>query len=178
MSHPSINRWGSNTFWKALWYSDISYSANLKQDLFFEKLVKTYLRYGIDTTPLAFVKPFWYQLNQKFITERSKRYALRYERPYTQWDKMAEEYIHAIARKGQDTFYLMRLWILKFSNWVLINLYWFQPLKKKSKRRVYRHDRVFFYPPSTPQTPLIRRLKFLISTKLLNLWEPRINYRF
>ncbi len=47
MSNPSINRWGLNLFWYRYWFNDKNNALVVHQDNVVNKLLLTYLHYGL-----------------------------------------------------------------------------------------------------------------------------------
>ena len=132
MSNPCLNRWGSNIYWNSMWYSDTRYSFNLKQDLIIEDLIQTYLYYGLKIQTTLFWNPYWYKLNFSSL-KLPVKLSWRYYNKVTHFDVLTEDMIYYYLRTKQKDLYFMKLWIMKFANWIVINLYWFQPKKKKNE---------------------------------------------
>ena len=124
MSNPCINRWGLNTFWHNFWYTDFDYAAGHKQDYAFSRLVTTFLFYGIGVSYNIFANTYWY----------SQAYSLLSQKTYYRWvtkrDIKYGEKKTFNLRLEADCVFPMKLWILKYSQWFIINQYWFHPLKK------------------------------------------------
>lgn len=163
VSNPSINRWGVNTLWYHFWYSDNSYSQNLKQDRIIKQLLHDYLHHGLSLPSLIFFSPYWYH------TQLRPQNQPGYFRWLTTKNKtLGFKTTYRLRIETIDLF-PMKLWILKYNNWVIINFYWFQPNKFKRKQRKFR-----FRPIESTQTPtnlLVannthRRLKSLLTFEL------------
>jgi len=125
MSNPCINRWGMNTFWYRFWYSDIRYSENVKQDSLFIKLLNVYLFYGINLPINIFYNYYWY-LNNIVVVKLPD-----YFRLFTFKNQVLGLKSSYRLRQKTNDIYPMKIWLLKFDKWLIINFYWFQPLKKK-----------------------------------------------
>ena len=177
MSNPLLNRWGSNIYWLKYWYTDINYSANLQHDRFTEQLLFTYLFFGATTYRNLFYHRYWYQnLNAKFLP-RITYLRQFYYRPFTRFNLVDEDYTLSTIRHQSSDFYRMRVWILKFSNWFVVNSYWFQPLKKKRiKRR--RSRLLFFVEKRQLKFRYLLRLKILQTTLSLDLGTNTQSYNF
>lgn len=175
MSNPCINRWGVNTFWYSFWYSDINYANNLKQDTLFIKLINTYLFYGINLPHNIFANTYWYTKNCKKLNFPT------YYRWYTQKqvDAWGNKRYYSL-RQTVDCVFPMRLWLLRYGNWFIINLYWFQPFKQKRKYTGMldkTHDDEFDI--SVPKnTSSIRKLKTLFSKTFFNTFLYKTYYKF
>jgi hypothetical protein len=124
MSNPCINRWGLNTFWHHFWYTDFDYASGHKQDYAFSTLVTLFIFHGVGVTVNVFANTYWYSHAyasltiphyRRFITRKSIKY-----------DKL----LSFDLRKEADAVFPMKLWILKYSHWFIINQYWFRPLKR------------------------------------------------
>jgi hypothetical protein len=178
MSNPCLNRWGSNIFWKAFWYSDNHYSANVQQDRFFETLILTYLFYGLRLNINPFVNPFWYNNNKFSVEWRLPNREKVYYRWNTKYDLLTEGPIYYQTRTKAKDLYLMRIWILKFVKFIVLNLYWFQPFKKKKSIRKSVKDINFFKTPENPRSSLLKRLKLIILKSYFKDWDSRSPYLF
>lgn len=171
VSNPSINRWGVNTLWYSFWYSDISYSLNLKHDRIIKQLLNDYLHHGLSLPTLIFFSPYWYQ------TQLIPKNQPGYFRWLTTKNKtLGFKTTYRLRLETIDLF-PMKLWILKYNNWVVINFYWFQPNKFKRKQRRFK-----FRPLEVTSTSFNRyvrddkrrRLKSLVTFELLkSLSKPR-----
>jgi len=131
LNYPTLNRWGLNTFWPRLWFSDVNYSSTLHQDSIFEKLIKTYITYG-----LLLTKPFF--LNSYWFVSRSRNVRLAYNSTITQsfrWSKYVSKSlnigsVHRFRNSIIDLFF-MKVSILRFDKWLILNFYWLRPYRKK-----------------------------------------------
>lgn len=130
MSNPCINRWGLNSFWQHYWYSDSKYALNLRQDKIFIELVQVYLTYGSNVPSTLFWNSYWYKTNP---APRSSVL-----RNYYRWSTVYNETLDSLntyrLRLDGDEFFQTRVSILRFDSWILLNLYWFQPDKRRKKR--------------------------------------------
>ena len=125
MSNPLINRWGSNLMWYHFWYSDTTYGKQLQQDRIFSKLLETYLTYGLETHHNHFMSLYWYKRLKQSIP------ILTYYRQMTMTRSQIGVVTTFKLRKSMIDFYRMRIWILRYSNWLIINMYWFHPNKNR-----------------------------------------------
>lgn len=136
MGYPVITRLGLNQFWYKHWYSDVStnYFLNFKQDLMFTQLFKTYLNYGLSFRSSLFFHEFFFSKNYKEIRLRLLFKNLKYfRRFYFSHDKLGIEHSYFLRYRTGEYFPL-RLWVLKYSNWVLLCFSCFKPIKKKLKK--------------------------------------------
>lgn len=125
MSNPLINRWGLNIFWYNLWFTDYNFKTFYNQDKIFSQLVYLYLFYGLKLPYNIFANKYWYSFNL---------YSIRFL-PYSKWitrrGSQFGELVRYSLRVETECLFPMKLWILKYSNWVILNQYWFYPLKIK-----------------------------------------------
>lgn len=125
MSNPLINRWGSNLIWYHFWYADKTYGKQVQQDRIFSKLLEMYLTYGIETHYNHFTSIYWYKKIKKNIPVTSYYRHVTITRPLIRITTTFR------LRKSMIDYYRMRIWILRYSNWLIINMYWFHPNKNK-----------------------------------------------
>ena len=164
-----VNRWGINTFWTKLWYAEKNFASNLQQDKIFTTLLNVYLRFGLYSFRDSFYHPYWH-INQYSLRPfiKSTTYL-----KYFRWKQFTDKQlgVDSIQRFRLETidFFHFTTWILRFGGWVIINLYWFKPQRKKKNiialkkgKQVYAD----FFPNMIkrvgPATNL-RRYKFLFS---------------
>ena len=124
MSNPCINRWGLNTFWHHFWYTDFDYASGHKQDYAFSTLVTLFIFHGIGLTSNVFANTYWYSHAYSSLCIQT------YHRHVTRKRNKYGEIKSYDLRKEADAIFPMKLWILKYSHWFIINQYWFRPLKK------------------------------------------------
>jgi len=174
MSNPSINRWGINTFWYSFWYSDNRYSDNLKQDSLFIKLLHLYLHHGVNSSSNFFANLYWYSKQFQSLQFPAYSRQLTFKNPLLQTQSS-----YSLRHKTVDV-YPMKLWLLKYNNWVVINLYWFQPFKKKQKK--YQSNKFLtkdlFYTPEIKTANSIRKIKTLLSIQFFNKINSNLYYKF
>jgi hypothetical protein len=174
MSNPSINRWGINTFWYSFWYSDNRYSENLKQDSLFIKLLNLYLYYGVNTSINIFANVYWYSKQFKTL------HLLPYSRQLTFKNPLLQTQSSYSLRHKTDSIYPMKLWLLKYNNWLVINLYWFQPFKKKHRKT--QNDKLvmtdLFGIHETKTFNSLIKIKTLFSVNFFNKINKKFYYQF
>ena len=125
MSNPTINRWGSNSIWYHFWYADTAYAKQVNQDKIFSQLIEIYLIYGLESHYHHFNNIYWFRKPRKCYPAHSyfrslvlRKEAIGMETKYR-------------LRVGVEDVYKMRIWILRYNRWFIINMYWFQPYKKR-----------------------------------------------
>ena len=133
MSNPTITRLGINQFWYKHWYADTSHAQNVQQDILFTLLVKLYLNYGLQIKSNIFVHEYWYKFrNIKKIRlhQEFRSYNTFFRRFYYSNDVVSIEHTFLLRNKTPE-YFPMNIWFLKFTNWIIISVNWFKPLKQK-----------------------------------------------
>ena len=175
VSNPCINRWGMNTFWHRFWYSDTNYSLNVSQDRNFTKLINLYLYYGLSVPRNLFYSQYWYK--KEFKTFNNPQYF----RHLTIKNRVLKFLSVYRLRERTADVYPMKIWILKYDHWVIINFYWFQPNKKK-KTRNYRvgnpYEVVHVGKQQSPIMYNIRKIKTILSLNMFRFFLNRMYYEF
>lgn len=186
MSNPCLNRWGSSIYWSVFWYSDNYYAKNLQQDRIFEKLLNIYLFYGLQTKTTFFLSNYWFY-SKAFSSAAVTKSLITSSNNYYRW---FEYFDSGLGKKLQDCLrvqtrdvYMMKLWILKFVNWIVINVYWFKPIKGKEshghqieKRRPVDYTLLTLGRKNTSTN--IHRLKTLTSQHFFKLVNNKLYYKF
>lgn len=167
-----------------MWYADRNYASTLQQDKIFTILLNTYLRFGLYVFKDMFYTPYWY-MNQKaakpFIEPHTN---LKYFR----WRQFTDKQlgVDSIQRFRLDTidFFHLTTWVLRFGGWVIVNLYWFKPhRKKKNVIALKKGKRVYgdFFPTVKNRnfSPVnLKRYKFLFSRTFYQNVQLDTYYRF
>lgn len=175
MSNPVITRLGTNQFWYKHWYSDQTYTANLHQDKSIETLLKFYLDYGLTFNSNPNVHEYWYTSKYKSIRGENPKTNLRfYRRFFYTNDNLSIEHSFFI-RHFSGEYFPLRLWILKYSGWVILCVQWFKPIKKKHDpmqgARTFRKKSSTLHEFNRPSRNL-QRLKIL-----LLLFNKQLNFK-
>ena len=137
MGYPVITRLGISQFWYNHWYSDSNYSylRNFKQDQTFIRLFKLYVKYGLTFSNTAFFHEHFFNKQSKIIrTSTSIKNLKYYRRFYFSNEKLGIEHSYFLRYKTGEYFPL-RLWLIKYSDWVIICFNSFKPIKKKSTNK-------------------------------------------
>ena len=158
MSHPSINRWGTNLFWYNMWYTDKNQSHSIHQDLLITQLIFTYVNYGLFKKKSTFVNNYWYKKNTIELDKISEDNDLKYFQLMEHKNKITDEITTFKLRKKIKHMYSSKLWILRYQNWIIFNLYAFQPITKK---------RIIIVKPKEKNVGLDEKKKIEISKTLL-----------
>lgn len=180
MSNPLVNRWGSNTYWTSLWYSDMFYSANVQHDSAIVELLKIYFFYGLQTPKNIFFRKYWYLSKRSFRTPQHVNFSNKYFRTYAHkiyWDETPDSYK---TRTRTRDIYPLKTWIFKCHNWVLINFYWYKPMKGL-KGPIYKNTPKtfnFFSVLEKNNLSSLRRYKIFITKNLYKIFYKRFLYKF
>lgn len=130
LSNPSINRWGLNLFWYRYWYTDKLQQAYIQQDYIFNQLLYTYILYGILTPHNLFLNKYWHMNIENVNWKHQNFYNEKYYRK-GELKGLAVEDVNTIRLRFKvKHLYFSKIWILRFQNWVILNFYSFQPIKK------------------------------------------------
>jgi len=180
MSNPLVNRWGLNIYWPKLWYSDKNYTLNLKQDNIIFQLIKFYFFFGIHLPQHLFLSKYWYYKLDQFRVLNHLTSIQKYYRWYGKKISLDGEKSKYKVRNMVKDIFPMKIWIFKFSNWILINFYWFQPIKKSytKLKRVPSKRILSLNIQQKTQLSTLRRLKLFLSKDLYTLFLRRTTYIF
>lgn len=133
MGYPVITRLGLNQFWYRHWYSDINFKENLKQDNNFVSLIKFYLNYGLTFSNNIFFHEYFFNRNLKWVRLLNLNSNIRFFRKfYFSNELLGIEHSYFMRYKTGEYFPL-RIWLIKYSNWVILSFNCFKPIKYKSK---------------------------------------------
>lgn len=138
MSNPSINRWGMNLFWYNSWYTDKKKGLTIHLDFLINNLIQTYINFGLTQKKTFFLNKRWYFLTKTKLKEIEKITNVQYFQTMEYRSKATNENNLLRLRIQKKDLYNSKLWILRYQNWIIINLYLFQPIKtsKKNKKKI------------------------------------------
>lgn len=180
MSNPVINRWGLNLFWYKFWFSDFSVDRTFHQDSLIDQFILSYLNYGILYNKKVFFTKYWYNSwNFKNIIN-SLNLPNKYFRVTEYKNRSTGEFKkYKIRIKFKNT-YFSRVWILRFQNWIVVNLYFFQPVKKINNKKINNNKRSINKLTSqlSDSKPVFKRIKMSIFLVYYNLMASNISYKF
>lgn len=151
-----------NLFWYNFWYSDKNASLLMHSDLLINRLVYTYISFGLHFHKNFFVNPFWFSSLKRKVTTYKNEYDLKYFRTLEYRNKIFNETSFIKLRKKKKNAYFSRFWILKFQNWVVVNLYMFQPYKTRRYKKKSFYARTGFV---TPQEHTIKAKERVLAFK-------------
>lgn len=134
MGYPVITRLGINQFWYNHWYSDTTFFLNTKQDKSLLKLFKMYINYGVTFPTHVFFHEYFFNKNfKKMRTIASFKNWKFFRKVFFSCLSLEIEHSYFL-RKRTGEFFPMRLWLIRWSSWVIICFSCFKPVKfKKSK---------------------------------------------
>lgn len=180
MSNPLVNRWGANIYWSKLWYSDQNYTTNLKQDSVFIQLLKMYFMYGLQTPVNLFLLKYWYFSKKTDTKKNHLTFTNKYYRRYSKNLTLDEKDNSYTLRLATKDIFPMKVWIFKFQNWILLNFYWFQPLKKSIFKQIKKQPKTFSLLQLENHESLssLRRYRLFLSKNLYTVFYNRLYYRF
>lgn len=135
MGNPTITRLGRTQIWYKKWYNDSSYKSTLKITYTFENLLNHYFNYGLHSHKNFFYNNYWYKnnlLKQKHSDLRVKNLDLYFRKYYYAHTTLTIEHSYFLRLKTPE-FFPLRVYILRYSNWILASIQWFKPLKTTNK---------------------------------------------
>lgn len=181
MSNPLINRWGANLFWYNIWYSDKNSPLWIKQDYFINQLIYTYVNYGLLLKKNIFADSYWHFKKKINLLENQNEHNYKYVRMLDHKNKITGEVTQFSTRIKVKNLYYSKLWILKYQNWIVINLYGFQPIIKKKKTKKKKKYISF---PMEPKKIKLKKTLYFVRLKLLctllidNFFSKKTSYYF
>jgi len=178
MSNPNVNRLSVNQFWYNHWYSDKCFQQKLSQDKNFKYLITYYLKSGLNYSRNPLYHHYWYRRN--FSKQYVNSYMVKFFRRFFYNNSfLGIEHSYFIRTLSTENF-PMRVWLFRFSNWLIISLQAFLPIKDVSLSK-----KNFSSTPSSlgsfsfNNTNLkVRRLKFFITFIRYNLSKLNNSYFF
>ena len=163
MGYPVITRLGLNQFWYRHWCtnSNKNYLQNFKQDIVFTQLFKMYVYYGFTFPNTLFFHEFFYNAKSKSIRRAIILKNLKYYRRfYFSNDNLGIEHSYFLRYKTGE-FFPLRLWVIKYSNWILLCFNCFKPIKKKSKGKNIMKAEFYALTPNLKfETELLKYRRF------------------
>ena len=135
MGYPVITRLGINQFWYRHWYSDTSYFFNSKQDVILIHFLKNYLNYGIAFRNNVFFHEYFFNKKEKNTRLMPKpSHTKFYRKRFFASNTLSVEHTHNVRiRTGE--YFPMRIWLLRYSNWLIMCFNCFKPIKAKANKR-------------------------------------------
>lgn len=123
-----------NLFWYNFWYTDKNKALSFHQDHLTTQLIYLYINYGVLQKKNIFYNRYWYgkSLKNFFVLQEEFSDHIRpYFRRVEYKSKLeGEESQFATLRNKKNNLHFSKIWILRYQNWLVINLYMLQPLKR------------------------------------------------
>jgi hypothetical protein len=135
MSNPTINRLGKTQIWYKNYYSDFSYSNFFKKITSFEKFLNKYFQYGIFTKNNLLISKFWYKNAKKLLLQVNP--PLYFRKYYYSHQTLTIEHSYFIRLESPE-FFTLKLYIIRYNNWVVASIQWFKPLKPLKNKSPYQ----------------------------------------
>ena len=180
MGYPVITRLGRNQFWYKKWYTDFSYSELFKKITTFEALLSFYFYYGILNAPNAnlFYLYRWYKCTNNHANPNSN-FNSYFRRYYYNHQTLAIEHTYTIRLKTLEYFPL-RTYALKYSNWIILSIQWFKPVKVNYFRKNNSSSNKLkpIISKNKLSNSLNNRTKLVYYLALYNLSGNNLNYYF
>lgn len=162
MSNPCVNRWGLNTFWHHFWYSDNRYALYLRQDDAILRAIQLYILFGWDEPGKLFWNNYWF----KASAAPQPRDIGKYHRWITVVGNEEGDISTYQFRLTGPEIFQTQIHVLRFNNWFLINFYWFQPDKRKKKRKKRFKAEAYIDTPTSRDSTLVSTARFGASLAL------------
>lgn len=143
-----------------------------------QELVDTFVNYGLEPKNNIFTSSLWYTTTNKELRLNHTTYYRQYYRFFSRRTTFTDELIDYSVRAQKIDFYMMRFWIVKYDQYLILNLYWFQPLKKRRKRFVRKKEYFFFQTPFVKKKNSLRRLKLVVEKIFKKKWLLELKYTF
>lgn len=169
MGNPIVTRLGITQFWYKNWHNNFHFSKTFKIMCTLEKIVNTYFNYGIFYQNNFFHHSFWYKnllLKQNILEKNIFKKNLYFRKYFFSHQTLTIEHSYYIRLKTPEYFPL-KLYIMKYRNWVIASLQWFKPLKKSNKILYNPNQNTLtFYTKKSPSILKLRKRLVLISLYL------------
>jgi hypothetical protein len=133
MSNPTITRLGKTQMWYKNYYTDFSFKNNFNQINSFESLVNTFFIYGLYTYSNLNYKHLWYRNSSITNFKLPNKFHLYFRKFFYAHTTLTIEHSY-FTRIRTPEFFPLRLYILKYNNWLVISLQWFKPSKVLKSR--------------------------------------------
>ena len=181
MGYPVVTRLGVNQFWIKHWYSDCNAQENIQHDKVFEKLLLLYLNYGLSYPTNIFFHDYYFTKAYRRPGFSNLEQQTKYFRSFLYSHSVLTIQHSYLIRNRSSEYFPMRLWHVKYNNWVILAFNCFRPLKQKhSRRRVFEKrdaNGVAVSLSTTTSASASRRFKILyLYTR--NLFKHSLLYSF
>ena len=178
MSNPSINRWGLNLFWYKHWYSDKTSQVTIQQDSLLDDLIYSYLFYGLLYPKNIFINKYWYNFKYNIKLNLNKLHNEKYYRFVELKNLFSNEKSIQRLRIKIKQMYFSKIWVLRYQQWLIINFYNFQSLKKFTNTAKKSTNVTSLKYLNIKQHSNLKRIKFFLNLTLLKLNNNKKSYYF
>lgn len=161
MGYPVITRLGINQFWYKHWYSDNNKAVNIQQDKIFTDLILMYLNYGLTYYNNIFFHEYFFSKHSKKDRLLNLTHKNKYYRRYFYTNTLLTIEHTYLLRKHSGEYFPMRMWHIKYNNWLVITFNCFKPLKKKKSRKIISKEASSVSSFSNYHTTSLNRFKIL-----------------
>lgn len=132
MGFPVITRLGISQFWYKHWCSKSNFFLNTKQDKLIFKLFKIYINYGVTFPTSIFFHEYFFTRKGKSLRNKIIFKNWKYFRKiFFSCDSLEIEHTY-FSRKKTGEFFPLRLWLFRYSDWIILAFSCFKPFKSKS----------------------------------------------
>lgn len=178
MGYPVITRLGISQFWYNHWYSDTNFFFNSKQDKNLLTLFKVYINYGVSIPTNLFLHEYFF--NKKYKNIRKSSYFKNWKffrKVFFSCESLEIEHTY-FTRKKNSEFFPMRLWLIRYSKWLILSFSCFRPIKSKyNKARHLMKKETHSISPSFTSSANLKRIKFIyLYLKRLFTYNYRYNF--
>lgn len=134
MGNPVITRLGLNQFWYKHWYADKNYSSTIKEDTSLTHFITFYLNHGVTFKSNPLIHEYWYKNSFKKIrtNDQNIKNLQSFRRYFYTNDRLGIEHSYFIRYRTGE-YFPMRLWVMRYGNWLFISVHWFKPIKSKAR---------------------------------------------
>jgi hypothetical protein len=171
--------------WYKNYYSNSYFSSTYKKICNFENLLHIYFTYGLNYNSNIFLHNFWY----KNLTKRTtlnyieKNLSLYFRKYYYSHQTLTIEHSYFLRRKTPE-FFPLKLYILRYNNWLVTSIQWFKPLKTKNiahktnKNLINKKQASILTRNKNNTTSKLNRTNILFFFLKKHLKISKINYQF
>lgn len=131
MGYPVITRLGINQFWYRHWFSKKNFQKNSQQDKLFLDLLKLYINYGLSFNNLIFFNSYFFKNTKLNFASNAAELNLKFFRRYFfSNEPLGIEHSYLLRYKTGE-YFPIRLWLIRYSNWIMLFFTCFKPVKSK-----------------------------------------------
>jgi len=135
MGYPVITRLGYNQLWYRKWYNDDRYNNYIKLLNTFNKVITSYLKYGLLFNNNIFIHTYWYRKKRNIYTKTNYNHNLYFRRYYYAHKILTIDHSY-LLRISTPEYFPLRTYIIKYNNWIFISIQWFKPLKPENTKNM------------------------------------------